>query len=310
MSDAAPLPTGSAIKADWPSFLSATASSLEEAQAYCRQLAQSHYENFVVASLFLPSHLRQPFYDLYAYCRISDDLGDETGDPALSLELLAQWEQMVRNCYSGTVLHPVFISLGQTIERFEIPIRPFLDLLQAFRMDQIKKRYETYDELLEYCRFSANPVGRLVLYLGGYRDAERQSLSDQTCTGLQLANHWQDIALDFRRLDRIYLPREDMQQFGYTETDLQNGVCDERFRELMAFEGARARAMFQEGIKLVRLVDRRMARDIYLFNLAGLEVLNLLKKNGYNIFVKRPAISKTRAMGLVLRSWWQNRSLK
>ncbi len=284
--------------------LSRTASSLEEARAYCKQLAHSHYENFLVGSLYLPKTLRQHFFNIYAYCRISDDLGDECSDPAAALSALAQWEQMLRDCYQGQLRHPVFMALRETIIQFDIPIDPFAHLLRAFRLDQTKSRYATYEELLEYCRFSANPVGRLVLYLGGFGDEERQSLSDCTCTALQLANHWQDIARDLERVGRIYLPEEDLEHFSYTESDLKKQTCDGRFQALMKMEIERARLLFLKGMKLARLVDSRLAREVALFNLAGLEVLRRIEAVDYDIFRHRPTIGKWTAVRLLLRTIW------
>src|SRR5712675_1286275 len=174
----------------------ATAPSLEEARAYCERLAKSHYENFSVATWFLPRRLRQHFYNVYAYCRISDDLGDEVGDPQQSLELLDQWEAELNACYAGSPKHPVFVALAETVTRFE-----------------------TFDDILAYCRYSANPVGHLVLYLCGYNDAERQQLSDYTCTALQLANFWQDVSVDYAK-GRVYLPLEDLCRYQVGEEDV------------------------------------------------------------------------------------------
>src|SRR5262245_43172694 len=192
---------------------------LDAAQGYCERLARSHYENFSVATWFLPAKLRQHFYNVYAYCRISDDLGDEVGDAQQSLELLDQWESELDACYAGSPRHPVFVALAETVRRFDIPKHEFSDLLIAFRQDQTVTRFETFDDVLGYCRYSANPVGHLVLYLCGYRDAERQQLSDYTCTALQLANFWQDVAVDFGK-GRIYLPLEDLRRYGVTEDDI------------------------------------------------------------------------------------------
>ena len=189
------------------------APSLAEAQEYCRRLARSHYENFSVATWFLPQRLRQHFFNIYAYCRISDDLGDEVGDPQASLQLLDAWEAELDACYRGNPRHPVFVALAETVRKFEIPQKPFADLLKAFRQDQTVTRYETFDDVLGYCRNSANPVGHLVLYLCGYRDSERQGLSDFTCTALQLANFWQDVSVDYSK-GRIYLPLEDLRRYG------------------------------------------------------------------------------------------------
>src|SRR5580658_2717323 len=244
-----------------------------DAQEYCRRLARSHYENFSVASWFLPAQLRQHFFNVYAYCRISDDLGDEVGDAAASLQLLDQWETELNACYDGHPRHPVFVALAETVHKFEIPKHEFADLLTAFRQDQTVRRYETFTDLLGYCRNSANPVGHLVLYLCGYRDAERQLLSDYTCTALQLANFWQDVSADFAK-GRIYLPLEDLRRFGVGETVIRDGVNTSAFCKMIAFEVERAREWFDQGLPLIRRVDRALAVDIELFSRGGQEILN------------------------------------
>ncbi len=295
-----------ATKFDAATILDESALSLEEARTYCRRLATSHYENFLVGSLFVPRSLRQHFYNIYAYCRISDDLGDECPDPQLALQNLDQWEDMLKACYSGQVRHPVFVALHETIGQYEIPIHPFADLLKAFRLDQTKNRYRTYQELLEYCRYSANPVGRLVLYLGGYRDAERQELSDCTCTALQLANHWQDIAVDLRNLNRIYIPAEDLEQCRYSEEELKAHTCNESFRNVMKIEINRARELFLKGRALSHLVDSRLSREIMMFNQAGLEVLRRIEAAQYDIFRRRPEIGKGTALWILLQTLWKH----
>src|SRR5215813_9390246 len=213
----------------------AHAPSLADAYAYCERLARSHYENFSVATWFLPKRLRQHFFNVYAYCRISDDLGDETGDPSASLQLFEEWEAELNACYSGVARHPVFVALSGTVREFDIPKHEFVDLLTAFRQDQIVTRYPTFADLVGYCKNSANPVGRLVLYLCGYRDRERQQLSDFTCTGLQLANFWQDVSVDYAK-GRIYLPLEDFSRFGVTEADIRTKHNSQSFRAMMRFE--------------------------------------------------------------------------
>ena len=214
------------------------APSEAEAREYCRRLARSHYENFSVASWFLPERLRQHFFNVYAYCRISDDLGDEVGDSAASLLVLDQWENELNACYDGDHTrhprHPVFVALAETVRKFEIPKHEFADLLTAFRQDQSVSRYETFNDLLGYCRYSANPVGHLVLYLCGYRDSARQQLSDYTCTALQLANFWQDVSADFAK-GRIYLPLEDLRRFGVSEAVIRDRENTSAFREMMKF---------------------------------------------------------------------------
>ncbi|MGA7560456.1 MAG: squalene synthase HpnC [Terriglobales bacterium] len=277
------------------------APSEAEAREYCRRLARSHYENFSVASWFLPERLRQHFFNVYAYCRISDDLGDEVGDTAASLQLLDQWAMELNACYEGHPRHPVFVALADTVRKFEIPKHEFADLLTAFRQDQTIGRYPTFNDLLGYCRYSANPVGHLVLYLCGYRDAERQLLSDYTCTALQLANFWQDVSADFAR-GRIYLPLEDLRRFGVSEEVLRDGENTAAFRAMMQFEVERAREWFAQGLPLIAKVERALATDIELFSRGGLEILNAIERQNYAVLGRRPAISKTRKLALVARA--------
>ncbi len=279
----------------------AAAPSLNEAQAYCERLAKSHYENFSVATWFLPAKLKQHFYNVYAYCRISDDLGDEVGDARQSLELLDQWEAELNACYAGSPRHPVFVALADTITQFGIPRHEFSDLLTAFRRDQTITRFETFGDVLEYCRYSANPVGHLVLYLGGYSDAERQKLSDYTCTALQLANFWQDLTVDYAK-GRIYLPMEDLRRFGVSEQELEQRKFTPQFRELMKFEVQRAREWFDRGLPLIRAVDKELAIDLELFSRGGQEILNAIEAQGFDVLHQRPVISKPRKLWLVARA--------
>src|SRR2546423_2770185 len=220
-----------------------SAPSLPEAQAYCRKLAATHYENFSVATWFLPSRLRQHFCNVYSYCRISDDLGDEVGNPQQSLQMLDQWEIELNACYAGSPRHPVFVALAETVRQFGIPRHEFSDLLIAFRQDQTVCRFETFDDVLGYCRYSANPVGHLVLYLCGYSDAERQQLSDYTCTALQLANFWQDVSVDLLK-DRIYIPLEAIERHGYSVKDLLERRENSQFVGVMREVVERARELF------------------------------------------------------------------
>jgi squalene synthase HpnC len=281
------------------------APSEAEARAYCRRLARSHYENFSVASWFLPERLRQHFFNVYAYCRISDDLGDEVGDSAASLQLLEQWENELNACYDGDHTrhprHPVFVALAETVRKFEIPKHEFADLLTAFRQDQSVGRYETFNDLLGYCRYSANPVGHLVLYLCGYRDSERQQLSDYTCTALQLANFWQDVSADFAK-GRIYLPLEDLRRFGVSEAVIRDGENTSAFCEMMKFEVERAREWFTQGLPLIGKVERQLATDIELFSRGGQEILNAIERQDFAVLGRRPAISKARKLALVARA--------
>jgi squalene synthase HpnC len=274
------------------------APSLEEARQYCAHLAHTHYENFSVASWFLPRRLRQHFFNLYAYCRISDDLGDEVGDTAASLELLDQWQRELDACYDGSPRHPVFVALAETVRQFDIPKQEFSDLLIAFRQDQTVTRFETFDDVLAYCHYSANPVGHLVLYLCGYRDAERQRLSDYTCTALQLANFWQDVSVDYAK-GRVYLPLEDLRRFHVDETEIAQNQNTHAFRAMMKFEVERARDWFRQGLPLVGRVDRELAIDLDLFSRGGLEILNAIEQQDFAVLGNRPAISKSRKLALV-----------
>jgi squalene synthase HpnC len=274
-----------------------------EAQEYCRRLARTHYENFSVATWFLPERLRQDFFNVYAYCRISDDLGDEVGDANASLQLLDQWEAELDACYAGSPRHPVFVALAETVRKCEIPKQTFIDLLTAFRQDQRISRYSTFEDVVAYCHYSANPVGHLVLYVCGYRDAERQALSDFTCTALQLANFWQDVSPDYAR-GRIYLPVEDLRRFGVAEGDIAAQRNTSAFCDMMRFEVERARDWFRGGLPLMEKVDRELALDIELFSRGGQEILNAIEAQGYNVLGRRPAISKSRKLALVARVAW------
>lgn len=276
--------------------------TLAEAREYCASLARTHYENFSVASWFLPRRLRQHFFNVYAYCRISDDLGDETGDTAASLELLDQWQVELDACYEGSPKHPVFVALAETVRQCDIPKHEFSDLLIAFRQDQTVTRFDTFDDVLGYCRYSANPVGHLVLYLCGYRDAERQQLSDYTCTALQLANFWQDVDSDFGKRARIYLPLEDLRRFGVSEDDIALRQNTPEFRAMLKFEVERAHDWFLRGLPLVGKVDRELAIDLDLFSRGGQEILHAIAKQDYAVLGNRPAISKPRKLALVARA--------
>ena len=274
---------------------------LPQARAYCARVAKSHYENFLVASALLPRRLVRHFHAVYAYCRWSDDLADETAGGAEALALIDWWRGELLTCYGGRPRHPVMVALGETVRRFRIPPEPFLNLLVAFEQDQRVKHYDTHEQLLGYCRNSANPVGRLVLYLCGYSDPERQQLSDATCTALQLANFWQDVYVDYGK-GRIYLPLEDLRQFGVTGDDIAQRRATPPFLELMKFEVERAREWFARGLPLVKMVSKELAIDIELFSRGGQEILNAIERQGFDVLKARPAISKSRKLLLVARA--------
>lgn len=267
------------------------APELAAAERYCRKLARKHYENFPVVTWLLPRRLRQHFYHIYAFCRWADDLGDETGDRDRSLALLAWWREELGRCYAGDADHPVFVALMPTIRRFGIPAGPFVELISAFEQDQNVLSYDTYEQLLDYCRRSANPVGHLVLFLCERFDDENARLSDSVCTGLQLANFWQDVARDFN-IGRVYLPREDRNRFGYTEQDLEQCVTNDSFLELMAFEVDRARRWLLEGRPLVKAMPGRLRMDIDLFIRGGLLILDEIEQIEYRVWEHRPMVRK------------------
>lgn len=287
------LPLGYAIPDQAP--------TLAEARAYCERLARTHYENFSVATWFLPRKLKPHFHSIYAYCRISDDLGDEVNDPAQALALLDAWERELDACYDGQPRHPVFVALHETVRACDIPRHEFSDLLKAFRQDQTVKRYQSFDDLLGYCRYSADPVGHLVLYACGYRDEERQKLSDFTCTALQLANFWQDVVLDYAK-GRVYLPLESLRRFGVREQQIAERRCTPQFVELMRFEVGRAREWFERGLPLVQKVDAELAIDIELFSRGGQAILDAIEAQGFDVLKSRPVVPKPRKLWLVLKA--------
>jgi squalene synthase HpnC len=285
-----------------PSYrIPAVAPSLDQARAYCKNLAESHYENFHVASWFLPRALRPHFHSIYAYCRISDDLGDEVGDRAASLALLDLWGRELDACYEGRARHPVFVALAETIRACSVPKEPFADLLVAFRQDQTVTRFPTMDDVLAYCRYSANPVGRLVLYACTEVNEENFRLSDATCSALQLANFWQDVRLDLGK-GRVYLPQADMQRFGVTEETISAGSVTPEFRALMRHEVDYARSLFGQGLPLIDRVNRELALDLDLFSRGGLEILRAIEQRDYDVLSARPAISKTTKLQLAFRA--------
>ena len=282
--------------------------SLVDARAYCRRLAQTHYENFTVASWLLPAQLRPHFHAIYAYCRWSDDLADETVGGEESLRLLDWWEAQLEDCFRGVATHPVFVALGPTIREFDIPIDPFRNLLTAFRQDQYCKRYETFNDLLGYCRNSANPVGRLVLYLGRCHDEGRGRLADSICTGLQLANFWQDVARDYDR-GRIYLPQESCRRFGYDEVMFARHEFNPQFRKLLESEVDRAETYLRAGRELVAQVPRRLRIDVQLFIEGGLTITGAIRRIHFNVWGRRPVVSKAAKMRLLVSAWWQTRRM-
>ena len=272
-----------------------------EAQAYTCWLATHHYENFNVASWLLPKELHQHFYNLYAYCRWADDLGDEIPIRERALELLDWWERELDACYEGRPSHPVFVALRETIVAKDVPKQPFADLLKAFRQDQVVKRYPTWDAVLDYCVYSANPVGRLVLYLCGYRDEERQKLSDATCTALQLANFWQDVSRDLE-IGRIYIPLDRAAAHGLSEQEIAGRKFDARYVSLMKELIEYTRRLFEKGMPLSKRVEGKLSVDLEMFSRGGLAVLDAIEAMGYDTLHRRPEVSKVKQAGLLGRA--------
>jgi squalene synthase HpnC len=275
--------------------------SAAEAQQYTRWLATHHYENFNVVSWLLPKDLHQHFYNVYAYCRWADDLGDEVPQKERALELLDWWERELDDCYNARPTHPVFVALRETIVAKNIPKQPFADLLRAFRQDQNVKRYPTWDSMIGYCLYSANPVGRLVLYLCGYRDEERQSLSDATCTALQLANFWQDVSRDLEK-GRIYIPLDVAASHGVSESDIVERRFSGNYASLMKDLIARTRVLFNQGAPLAKMVSGRLSIDLEMFSRGGGAVLDAIESSGYDTLHHRPAITKAKQASLLVRS--------
>lgn len=303
-------------------------SDVNRAYHYCWQIATRHYENFSVGSWLLPRRLRRHIAAIYAFARSADDFADEgERSTAERLELLADWERQLDSCYapaplssamapshplsmgpcpagalSPLVVSPIFIALADTIQRFAIPRAPFQQLLEAFRYDASFQPFAEFSALRDYCRRSADPVGRLILYLFGYRDAERQALADQICTGLQLTNLWQDLAVDAAR-GRIYVPQADLRRFGCRAEDIRQRRLTPALRELVAFEVRRARGMLGEGLRLAALVEKRLAREVKLFAWGGLSILDRIEAADYDVFTERPMLSRAAKSGLIWRAF-------
>jgi len=273
----------------------------DEALAYCARLTAGHYENFSVVTWLTPRPLRPAFRSIYSFCRWSDDLGDEVGDPARSLELLAWWRGELRAMYAGEARHPVMIALAETVAEFAIPIGPFEALISAFEQDQRVVDYDGFGQLADYCSRSADPVGHLVLYLGRCFDDANAALSDRTCTGLQLANFCQDVSRDLA-IGRIYIPREDRAAFGYPDADLLARRFTPAFADLLRFEVGRAREMLREGRELIGRMPPALAVDVDLFSRGGLAILDRIESQGFDVFTRRPEVGKLAKLGLLARA--------
>jgi len=277
--------------------------TLVEAQDWCRELATTHYENFHVATFFLPRKVRPHFESIYAYCRVADDLGDEVADPVVATRLLDTWGAMLDECYDAPErsMHPVFVALHETIRECNPPRQLFADLLHAFRMDQVKTEYESWGELLEYSHYSANPVGRLVLWVCGYREEPLALLSDKVCTALQLANFWQDVVEDAER-GRRYLPGDAMLRFGVDEGQIEGRVFTPEFRAMIESLVVRTREMLLEGGEISKHVDKELAVVLDLFRKGGEAILNGITAQNFDVLRGRPVVTKTRKLGLLIEA--------
>ena len=271
--------------------------SLDEAYAYCAAIAKSHYENFTVASFLLPRSIRPSFQAVYAFCRHTDDLGDEAAGDRLAL--LDAWEAEVDAAYTGTPSHPIMVALQDVVRHHAIPDYLFRRLIQANRMDQGHVRFQTYADLLYYCEHSATPVGRMVLHLVGDRTDESLALADATCTALQLANFWQDVRRD-HAIDRVYVPREDLDPFGVTEADFAAARATPEFKRMLAFEVDRAQSLFEQGLPLVDRMKGRLKLDIALFSKGGMRVLDAIRAIDYDVLAERPTVPTSRKLWLAL----------
>lgn len=280
--------------------------SIDDAFAYCERMARSHYENFPVGSLLIPVDKRKYVYSIYAFARTADDFADEGYDEdgldeAGRLAALADWERKLEASYRGEASHPVFIALAETARELQLPVRLFRDLLSAFKQDVTKRRYANFDELLDYCGRSANPIGSLILLLFGYREERFHKLSDSICTGLQLVNFWQDVAVDIRK-DRIYLPLNEMAEFGVSVDDLRDGRSSERTAALFKLQVERTKKYFEDGRPLPGMVNGRLAFELRLTWLGGMRILRRIEEQDYNTLKTRPVITGWDKIVLLLRS--------
>jgi phytoene synthase len=286
--------------------------SLDSAYRYCAEMARSHYENFPVGSFLIPRRIRKHFYSIYAFARAADDFADEGNDEitlAQRLDALDRWRARLRDAASGRADHPVFIALAHTQKQFDLPLALFEDLLSAFSHDLTARRYETFDELMDYCRRSANPIGRLILALFGRREEKLLRWSDEVCSALQLVNHWQDVAIDIKK-DRLYIPLEDIRRFGLSVEAIKRGEATDQFKKLMEFQLERTRDMFARGKPLCAAVAGRLAFELRAVWLAGMRITEKIRENDCDIFTRRPVITRSDKIKILLSAIGKKRFLK
>ena len=258
---------------------------------FCEHLAHDHYENFPVASLLVPREKRPHVCAIYSFARIADNYADEPGlTPAERVDSITEWEEQLIDAYRGHARHPVFVALRETVDHFEIPVELFQRLLKAFRSDVTTHRYESFEDVLEYCENSANPIGRLMLLLFNYRSETSMEFSDSICTALQLANFWQDVAIDLKK-DRVYIPLDDIREFGYSEEELLGLQCSQAFKDLMCYQVERTEQMFQEGKPLLSDVGSDLRMELKLTWKGGMWILKKIEQQDYDVLARRPSLS-------------------
>lgn len=282
-------------------------SLLNSSFKYCEEIARSHYENFPVASFFIPKEKRKYIFSIYAFARAADDFADEPGIRSKEdrLNLLDEWNQKLTDCYNGKTYDPIFIALNKTVNDNKIPIEPLENLLKAFKQDVVKSRYENFGEVLDYCSYSANPIGRLMLMIFGEQDENMFRLSDNICTALQLTNFWQDVSIDLEK-DRIYIPLEDMKHFGYSEEELKKKILTDNFKKLLKFKIEETQKFFDKGKELIALTKKqdklkKLSKQLILTWYGGTEILNKIIKNDYDVFNKSPKLKYFDKLKLVLK---------
>ena len=276
--------------------------TVPQALQFCEKLARDHYENFPVASILTPREKRPYVYAIYSFARIADDYADEPGlSTAERIDSLVEWEEQLVEAYRGQAHHPVFIALREAVQRFEIPVELFRSLLKAFRSDVTTGRYETFDDVLDYCANSANPVGRLVLLLYNYRSETMMELSDSICTALQLTNFWQDVSVDLKK-DRVYIPLEDLREFGYSEEELCQLQHTRAFKDLMCYQVDRTRDLFREGKPLLQEVGKDLRLELRLTWNGGMRILKHIERSDYNVLANRPTLSLFDKASLLISS--------
>lgn len=266
--------------------------NLELSLNYCKKLALNHYENFFITTFFIPKNIRQDIYNIYAYCRIGDDIVDEIPDKNIALKKLDNFRKDLGRCYlEEEPRHLMFQALKTTIKKLNIPIKPFYDLIRAFEQDLTKNRYYTKEEMLDYCKYSANPVGELFLYVYNEHKNENIELSNYICTALQILNFIQDITIDLDK-NRIYLPIEDFIKQGFKEEDLINKKYNNNFRNVIKDYVDFTEEYFLKGMKLSEFVKKGFSKDIKLFCITGIKLLEKIRKKNYNTILERPTLNK------------------